>query len=82
VEIDAGGRASTGGDGELNWGARETVRGLGSSVWVKGAREALGHLYRHGMGGEAAPGGHGHQWPCGLDGIQDGEGIKEGKRSD
>jgi hypothetical protein len=34
------------------------------------------------MGGEAAPGGHGHQWPCGLDGIQDGEGIKEGKRSD
>jgi hypothetical protein len=25
-----------------------------------------------------APGGHGHQWPCGLDGIQE-VGIKEGE---
>jgi hypothetical protein len=44
VEIDAGGRASTGGDGELNWGARETVRGLGSSVWVKGGEGGPGAL--------------------------------------
>jgi hypothetical protein len=52
-------------------------------VWVKGGpREALGCLNRHGRGGEAAPGGHGHQWPCGLDGIQEGKGLRRGKRSD
>jgi hypothetical protein len=38
MEIDASGRVSTGGDGELDWGARERRGELGSSVWVKGGR--------------------------------------------
>jgi hypothetical protein len=56
-------------------GAREMARTVGKlSVGEGGAREALGCLNRHGREGEAAPGGNGHQWPCGLDGIQEGEG--------
>jgi hypothetical protein len=45
-----------------------------------GAEVPWGCLYRLGRGGEGAPGGHGHQWPCGLDGKSRG-GIKDGKRA-
>jgi hypothetical protein len=37
-----------------------------------GAEVPSGCLYRPGRGGEGAPGGHGHQWPCGLDGESRG----------
>jgi hypothetical protein len=52
------------------------------SVGEGGPREALGCLNRHERGGEEAPGKHGHQWPCSLDVIQEGKGLRRGKRSD
>jgi hypothetical protein len=54
--------------------------GMGARVCAKGAATVpWGCLYRRGRGGEAALGGHGHQWPCVLDWKSRG-GFKEGKR--
>jgi hypothetical protein len=48
------------------------------SVCEGGAAVPWGCLYRPGRGGEAAPGGHGHQWPCGLDWKSRGGGLRWG----
>jgi hypothetical protein len=61
--------------------ACESEGGVGAWVCAKGgAARPWGRLYRHERGGEGAPGGHGHQWPCSLDGESRG-GVKEGKQS-
>jgi hypothetical protein len=56
--------------------------GMGAWVCAKGgAAVPWGCLYRRGRGGEAAPDGHGHQWPCGVDGQSRGGGeVKERKQ--
>jgi hypothetical protein len=41
--------------------------GVGLVCARRGCDGYLGVLYRPGMGWEAAPGGHGHEWPFGLD---------------